>query len=126
MGYELCVYCSYGHLQFLVLAFVDVLSKTRTNIVGQSYGNRRISARFKWKSNGARAMSVRSPYNFWLSPCGLPYDRRTIFCPQISIKIRVVTARSSQSLHTAPARHVYGLQSYDFLEIVKVQTNTKS
>ena len=53
-----------GIVRFLALAFIDVLSQNRTEIVGKSYGNRRVSARFKWKSHGARAMSVRGPYVF--------------------------------------------------------------
>ena len=53
-----------GIVRFLVLAFDDVLSQNRTEIVGKSYGNRRVSVHFKRKSYGARAMSMRSPYDF--------------------------------------------------------------
>ena len=52
-----------GVVRFLALAFVDILSHNRTEIVGKSYGNRRISAHFKWKSYGARAMSVTGPFD---------------------------------------------------------------
>ena len=53
-----------GIVRFLVLAFVDVLSQSRTEIVGKSYGNRRVSAHFKCKSYVALAMSVRRTYAF--------------------------------------------------------------
>ena len=61
----------WGVVRVLALAFVDVLSQNRTEIVGKLYGNRRVSAHFQWKSYGVHAMSVRSRYDFWLSPCGL-------------------------------------------------------
>ena len=36
MGYDVGVYNSYGHLRFLVMAFFDVPSQKRTEIVGKS------------------------------------------------------------------------------------------
>ena len=53
------VYNSYGHRTISYSGFL------RCSV-------RRVSADLKLKSYGVRAMSVRSPYNFWLSPCGLP------------------------------------------------------
>ena len=69
-------------LQFMRASsdFVHVLSQNRTEIVGRSYGNRKVSAEFKWKSYRAHAMSVRSPYETMWSP----YDRRTDIVPKLS------------------------------------------
>ena len=58
-----------GIVRFLVLAFFDVLSRNCLEIVGK-----RVSAHFKLKSYRARAMAVRSPYDFLRSP----YDSRTM------------------------------------------------
>ena len=66
MGFDVGVYNSCG----LVLAFFDVLSRNCLEIVGKSKGLRTL----KLKSYGARAMAVRSPYDFLRSP----YDSRTM------------------------------------------------
>ena len=42
---RMCLRASYD---FFALSFVDVLSQNRMEIVGRSYGNRRVSADFKW------------------------------------------------------------------------------
>ena len=36
-----------GIVLFLALAYVDILSQNRTEIVGKAYGNRRVSADFR-------------------------------------------------------------------------------
>ena len=64
VGDCVCVYNLYGHARFRALAFVDILSQNRTEIVEKPYRNRRVSTHFKWKSYGARVMSVRSIYEF--------------------------------------------------------------
>ena len=93
-----------GIIQFLALAFVDVLTQNRTQIVGKSYGNSRVSVHFKWKSSGARAMSESSS-----EPLQSFYDCRAIFCPQIIIKNRAVAARSSQSPYGARTTCLWAL-----------------
>ena len=53
-----------GIVRFLALAFVESFSQNRMEIVEKSYEfYRRISAHFKWKLYGVRAMSVRRPYD---------------------------------------------------------------
>ena len=84
VGYELCVYNSYGNRTIIC---VDALSQNHTKIVGRSYGNRTASADFKVEI-------VRSPCDvreesllFLSEPLRSPYDRYTIFRHQLIIKI---------------------------------------
>ena len=84
MGYDVCVYTSYGHVRFLAMAFVDVLSQNCTEIVGKSYGNRRVSIHFKVETvqnpYGVREESLR----FLTEHLRSRYDRDTIFVPKLS------------------------------------------
>ena len=46
-------------MRCLALALVDVPSQYRTEIVVKSYGNRRVSAHFNWKSDGRQEEPLR-------------------------------------------------------------------
>ena len=73
MGNDVGVYNSYGHRSISCSSFLrcpeSELIGDRREIKGQ-----RVSAHFKLKSYGARAMAVRSPYDSLRSP----YDSRTM------------------------------------------------
>ena len=56
----------------IIVSNVFVKYFLRRCFESKPYGNRRVSALFKWQSYGARAMSARSCYYFLLSSCGLP------------------------------------------------------
>ena len=66
MGYDVGVYNSYGHRSISCSSF---LRCPESELFGD-----RVSAHFKLKSYGARAMAARSPYDFLRSP----YDSRTM------------------------------------------------
>ena len=101
-----------GIVRFLALACVDVLSQNRTMIVGESYGNHRVFTHFNWKSCGARAMSVRSPYDFWAIAVSLrsPYDCLSPNYHKKSCGDRTIIAGSPYGAHTTCLR----TRSYDF------------
>ena len=70
MGYDVGVYNSYGHRSISCSSFLRCPES-------ELFGDRREikgSTHFKLKLNGARAMAVRSPYDFLRSP----YDSRTM------------------------------------------------
>ena len=73
MGYDVGVYNSYGYRSISCSSFLrcpeSELFGDRREIKGQ-----RVSAHFMLKSYVARAMAVRSPYDFLRSP----YDSRTM------------------------------------------------
>ena len=70
MGYDVGVYNSYGHRSISCSSF---LRCPESELFGDRR-NQRVFAHFKLKSYGARAMAVRSPYDFLRSP----YDSRTM------------------------------------------------
>ena len=67
MGYDVGVYNLYGHRSISCSSFLRCPES-------ELFGDRRVSAHFKVKSSGARAMAIRSPYDFLRSP----YDSRTM------------------------------------------------
>ena len=91
-----------GIVRFLALAFVHVLSQNRTEIVGKSYGNRRISEHFKYKSCNVRVESLR------FLTCGLPTTGVRILPPnnQKSCGDRTIITGSPYGACTTPQRCV--------------------
>ena len=71
MGYDVGVYNSYGRRSISCSSF---LRCSESEPFGDRRENKRVSAHFKLKSYGARAMSVRSPNGFLRSP----YDGHTM------------------------------------------------
>ena len=71
MGYDVGVYNSYGHRSISCSSF---LRCPESELFGDSREIKGPPHTFKLKSYGARAMAVRSPYDFLRSP----YDSRTM------------------------------------------------